>query len=355
MYDRDAIIAAVDLRALADELLGPHAGGERNPTWQCPNPHHAQTGRTPPVSVFTSRRGEERWRCHGCGDGGTAIDLVMASRNFDLREAMEDLVQRAGQDVWPPDGEPRRRSHPHREATRGCRDVEGLTEYVDSCAEALWRPEGSAIRRWLIEERGLTGDVLRVNHVGADLGPRRQSRPDGMCRMGGAVLPVIADGQVIYAQVRVPQPRADRPRYLNPTADLAPNPRLARFRPAEAEHPDVIVTEGAIDALSATTAGYRAVAVLSAGYPDRSVAHALSRLPHPLVIAFDPDDAGREGASRLARLLDAELRSSAILDLGRGDLNDALRQAQDWRRDLPARVEQAAAPTRGRELPSLTR
>ncbi len=36
MYDRDALLAATDLRRLADELLGVHAGSERAPTWRCP-------------------------------------------------------------------------------------------------------------------------------------------------------------------------------------------------------------------------------------------------------------------------------------------------------------------------------
>lgn len=356
MYNRDAIIAAVELRALADEFLGPHVGGERNPAWRCPNPQHAQTGRTPPVNVFTSHRGEQRWRCHGCGDGGTAIDLVMACRGVDLREAMHDLADRVGQGPRPPDWEPRQPVQPVAVPVQGCRDTQGLTAYVDSCERVLWRPEGSAVRRWLTEERGLPVEVLHSNHVGADLGPRRQRRPEGMCRMGGAVLPVIAGGEVVYAQVRVPHPRPDRPRYLNPTADLASNPRLARFRPPKVEHSEVIVTEGAIDALSAASAGYRAVAVLSAGYPDRSVAHALSRLPHPLVIAFDPDDAGRQGADRLAHLLEAELRPPALLDLGHGDVNDALRHAQDWSHELPDRVHRATSPEPlGRDAPSVSR
>jgi len=354
MHDRDRIIATVELRALADELLGPHAGGERNPTWRCPNPHHAQTGRTPPVNVFTSRRGEQRWRCHGCGEGGAAIDLVMACRGTGLREAMDELADRSGQILRTPEWEPASRNLRDREPSRVSPDPDGLAAYVDSCSRVLWRPEGAAIRRWLSEERGLPSEVLRVNLVGADLGPRRQPRPDGMCRTGGAVLPVLEGPQVVYAQVRVPRPRPDRPRYLNPASELAPNPRLARFRPPSVAHPEVIVTEGAIDALSAASAGYRAVAVLSAGYPDRNMAHALSRLPHRLVLAFDSDDAGRDGADRLATLLAAELRPIARLDLGQGDLNDALRLAPDWRSDLADRVLQATAPARARDLPSLS-
>ena len=54
MYDRDALLAALDLRALADDLLGHRSGGGRSPMWPCPNAQHAQSGRTPPVSIFTA-------------------------------------------------------------------------------------------------------------------------------------------------------------------------------------------------------------------------------------------------------------------------------------------------------------
>jgi len=340
VYDRDALLAAVELRELADDLLGPAGANGRAQMWRCPNAQHAQTGRTPPVSIFTSRRGDQRWRCHGCGDGGTAIDLVLACRGGTARDAMTYLAERAGHREqsadWRPSPRPNRaRSIP----PAGCRDPEGLDRYVDECAERLWRPEGRGLRRWLTNVRGLPRDVLVENRIGADLGPRAQQRPDGMPRSMGIVLPVIHDGHAVYAQLRVPHPQADRPRYLNPTSDLATNPRLSRARPVEARHPEVVVTEGAIDALSAAAAGYRAVAVLSAAYGDEAVAVTLAKLPHPLVIAFDADDAGRAGSDRLASFLAARLRPPVVLDLGAGDLNDAMRHSEDW----PTRMHHAIA------------
>lgn len=352
MHDRNAILAAVDLPALADEMLGPHHGTERTPVWPCPNPNHAQTGRTPPVNVFTSRRGEQRWRCHGCGDGGTAIDLIIATRGVDIKDAIDILATRAGRVPRPSDRNPPPRS-PVPDPVAGCRDPQGLGDYVEACAQRLWTPAGEEIRAWLTADRRLPTEVLRANRVGADLGPGRQSRPNGMPRLAGAVLPAIVDGSPVYAQIRVPHPRPDRPRYLNPTGHLAPNPRLARFRPPRARHREVIVTEGAIDALTAAAGGYRAVAVLSAGYPDATVAHALSRLPHPLVIAFDADPAGRAGAQRLAALLDTHHRPAAIVDLEHGDLNDALLNAHDWPPQLEDRLR--GALSRVRPAPALSR
>lgn len=344
MYDRDALLAATDLASLADELLGPHSGPDRSPMWQCPNDQHAQTGRTPPLSVFTSRRGEQRWRCHGCGEGGTAIDLVLACRGGNLRDAMGYLADRAGHLERGPDWEPPRRlTRPQSQRSTGCLDQEGLQAYVDQCADRLWKPEGRVIRRWLTHGRGIPADVLHENRIGADIGSRIQPRPDGMPRAHGAVLPVISQGRAVYAQIRVPHPGPDRPKYLNPTSALASNPRLTRMRPVERQHPEVIVTEGSIDALAAAAGGYRAVGVMSATYCDESVALALSRLPHPLVLAFDADDAGRLGADRLSTLLDAKQRPPVVLDLGSGDLNDAMRRSDDWSAHLSSSVHQAIA------------
>lgn len=348
MYDRDALLAAVDLQGLADELLGQPSGTGRSPMWPCPNSQHAQSGRTPPVSIFTSRRGEQRWRCHGCGDGGTAIDLVLACRGGTARDAMTFLAERAGHREQPDDWRPtRRHPSPRTLPPAGCRDPEGLDRYVNECADRLWKSDGRGLRRWLTNGRGLPRDLLIENRVGADLGPRVQSRPDGMPRAIGVVLPVIENGHAVYAQIRVPHPDPDRPRYLNPTSDLATNPRLSRARPVETRHPAVIVTEGAIDALSAAAAGYRSVAVLSASYGDEAVAVALAKLPHPLVLAFDADAAGRAGADRLAGLLEARQRPPVLLDLGSGDLNDAMRHSDDWSIRLPRAVDRAMAASVG--------
>lgn len=344
MYDRDALLAATDLTALADDLLGPHRGSTRSPMWPCPNDQHAQSGRTPPLSVFNSRSGEQRWRCHGCGEGGTAVDLVLACRGGSLREAMGYLADRAGHHDHAPDWEPPRRpTRPIQPPAGGCRDPEGLQAYVDQCADRLWRPEGRAIRRWLTHTRGIPADVLHENRIGADIGSRIQPRPDGMPRAHGVVLPVISQGRAVYAQIRVPHPGPDRPKYLNPTSDLASNPRLTRMRPVDCHHPEVIVTEGSLDALAAAAGGFRAVGVLSATYCDESVALALARLPHPLVLAFDADDAGRAAAERLAALLDAKQRPPVVLDLSSGDLNDAMRRSDDWSAHLSASVDRSLA------------
>lgn len=357
MYDRDAVLAATDLAGLADELLGPHAGSDQHPIWCCPSPNHAQTGRTPPVSIFTSRWDEQHWHCHGCGDGGTAIDLVMRARGVGVREAVEELAGRAhiAPEATPPADHPSSRLMRRITESRAGSSPTGrldrdrqaaIENYVSACAQELWTPAGRPARRWLTEQRGLPEAVLRTNRVGADLGRPGLQRPDGVRVSSGAVvLPVHEHGRAVYFQARVLHPNPGRPRYLNPPAQLATNPKVSLIEAAVAEHPEIIVTEGAIDALSAASAGYRAAAVLSAGYPDRYVALRLSRLDGPLVLAMDPDPAGRNGSARLAQHLEALQRPATVLPVGPGDLNDTLRQAGDWPRDLGDRVRATRSPT----------
>jgi hypothetical protein len=370
-FNRDAVLAAIDLASLADELLGPHAGTAHTPSWPCPNPEHPQTGRTPPVTVFAARNGEQRWHCHGCGNHGTALDLVMQVRGVDVRAALEDLAGRSGLSTAEFTGAAAGRRPPARPATVPApgatpQPVPVLDAYVAQCAAELWEPEAAPIRAWLTRARGLPDDVLRVNRVGADLGTHRQPRPirgeDGVWLLGwptadvdagvprvrrAVVLPVLVDGRACYAQLR-PLGWVGGPKYLHTRADVAPNPRVGLIQAARSfdvpfERRELIVTEGIIDGLSAAAGGYRAAAVLSANYADPVAAAALVRQPGQLVVAFDPDPAGRAGAERLVRLLNAQGRRPGVMVLAAGDLNDHLVAAQDWPLELAGRVQHATA------------
>lgn len=327
-YGRDRIVQSVDLAVLADELLGPHKG-TRTPTWPCPDEQHAQTGRTPPVTVFTTRRGEQRWTCHGCGSSGTAIDLVMATQHVDVKEALGWLAARSGvNETWKP--APFRR----RGVVEEPPDVEphpGIEDYVTACERLLWSRAGAEARSWLTRKRRIPRAVLRDNRIGLDPGARRLHRPDGVPRAPGVVLPVLDEtGRAVFTQTRRLDAGAE-PRYLNCSAAAAPNPRLALYR-AEATGRCVIVCEGALDALSVAAGGRRSAAVLGAALSDERVARQLRQLDAPLVLAFDADDAGDRGARRLKTLLGDErhpvlrLRPPAHL----GDMNAWMAASRDW-------------------------
>lgn len=349
-YDRDEVLASTDLAALADEVLGPHKGRGPSATWPCPAPDHGnQTGRTPPVSLFRSPAGYERWRCHACGAGGTAADLMMVTQRVGFRDALEVLARRAG--VAERDERPLRPRTPPRRAPAPeavvANDV--VEAHVAACEAYLWSAGGTRMRRWL-ESRGLGAEVLRANRVGADPGPQRLPRAPGLPRSGPAVvLPVLgADGRAAYLQARYLDPPGGR-KYDNPAAALVGHsPRLANVRlPRSPTDPTtVLVCEGMPDALVAAQAGYRATAVLGAGLPDGRVAATLvRRFPtERLVVAFDADDRGRAGASRLLAAL-AEAGAAdrvGVLDVpaASGDLNGWRLMAESaFDRELGAGVE----------------
>jgi hypothetical protein len=365
VYDRDRIVETIDLASLADEVLGPRRGTSRSASWPCPSPQHAQTGKTPPVSLYRSRAGEERWHCHGCGIGGSAIDLVMAAHRLTVAEAIEELAGRAGVRESTNDRQP------HRAAARPAKDPcaarapgadpAGLAAFVDQCAERLWKPQGQSVLRWLTEVRGLPEAVLERNRIGADPGRQAQARPDGMPSCGrAAVLPVIEAGRSVFAQLRAISPRPDGARYLNAASRLAVNPRVGVYQPCEAVGRCVIVTEGVIDALSANAAGFCSAAVLGAalarrGAGDRTglVADRLAGLGAPLIVAFDADQPGQEAARALRESLRARSARSTHLHLPseRNDLNAWMLTSPDWDRTLKLAVRTAAMAA---EQPSST-
>lgn len=311
MHDRAALLAATDLTTLATELLGP----PRNHKWPCPNPGHAQTGRTPPMSIFATREGEPRWRCHGCGAGGTAIDLVMAAKGVDVRDALDTL---AGH--HPP-------THPTNHPPIHAPAAEDLEAFISECAERLWRPDGAHIRRWAMGERRLSEEALRLNSVGADPGRRSHTRPETLAAAGPAlVLPTHQHAATRSVQLRLLRPRLTGAKYLSPRGGGRGGPRIAVYGSRDATTTTTVIAEGAIDALSAVSVGFNAIAVLGVAAADERVADYLAQRPGRLVLAFDADDPGRTAQARLSALLAQRGRPpihAAIPD-GVSDINDWL-------------------------------
>lgn len=338
MFDRAAVLAGVDLAALADDMLGPRRGTQASPSWPCPVPTHAQTGRTPPVTVYFGRTGDQRWACHGCGAGGTAIDLVMAAQRVDVRRALELLADRSQLVGVPPVPVFRGPAAPRHADPES---LAALHAYVRECARRLWQPAGRRVRRWLMEARRLPADVLAGNLVGADPGPGVQDRPVGVPRRSGAVFPVLEDGRAVYAQLRRLQPGPGQPRYLSVAASLAPNPGLAIYRPAADRGGPLVVTEGPTDALAVAAAGYEAAAVFGVGAAGPNAARLLASESRPMVIAFDADDAGRAGSARLVALMaEAGAPTPVVLHVPAqaGDLAGWLATSSDWPRTFQAAV-----------------
>src|SRR6266496_6224419 len=106
--DRDEVLARTDLARLATEVCGEPVGRGHGTKWHCPNPDHPD--RHPSMSIYRGRRGHPRWKCHSCGEGGTAIDLVMITSRLRAGDALRQLASELGMHAADPI--PSRSGHP---------------------------------------------------------------------------------------------------------------------------------------------------------------------------------------------------------------------------------------------------
>ena len=300
-YDIDDLLARVDLAALADELLGARRGHGAGARWPSPTPGHPQTGRTPPTSIRLDPDGRERFHCWATGARGTAIDLVALIRGSDVSAAIEWLAQRANASPQAPIV----RRPPLRPAPASGVLDPAIEQYVAMGERWLWTPSGRGPLRYLTEQRGLDVEVLRLNCVGFDPGPRLERRPDGLPHSPGIILPTFNEsGDLAYVQTRNINPATTR-KYINPSSELAANPRLSWPRSATRTNSDaLVVCEGLIDALTLIGIGRQAVALLGATNVDERIVKILASRPERLVLALDNDPAGQHAHASLKRLLE---------------------------------------------------
>ncbi len=328
--DRDDLLAAINLAALATELCGPPHGQGRNARWHCPNPNHPDAH--PSMTIFRGYR-SPRWHCHACGAGGTAIDLYATATGATIGDTIRHLAQQAGLER---DGSsvaaPSARNSgaaPIRTPERAPRGPDAAIElYVTAAQQLLWSPQGQGAREYLRRRRLLDPDLLQLNRVGYDPGPRDLARATGLPHRGsGIVLPVLDErDRAIYCVTRYFDPTTAGLRYDNVSSQRAINPKVAFLRNPVDRHPDVVVvTEGIIDGLTVARHGYRAISVLGAasaavGCAERIIEGETAR---HIVLALDGDSAGRTATTRLASTLAARGHAATIVGVRRGDLNGA--------------------------------
>ncbi|EIV91318.1 toprim domain-containing protein [Frankia sp. QA3] len=303
--DRDAVLDATDLAALATEICGEPHGRGRGARWHCPNADHPDEH--PSMGIFQGVHGRWRWKCHACGEGGTAVDLLMTGAGMSVRDALLHLADRAGIPAAQhlAGVRPRRTAQPAPKpaAERPASINPAIGELVTAAADLLWQPVGSGALRYL-HSRGFTDRLLAANRIGFDPGPRQLPRPDGLPHQGpGIVFPVLhtEERRPVYYQLRYLNP-AHRRRYDQPAQDLAPNPKLAHLITDGPAHPGItVICEGFPDALTAAHSGLAAVALLGTGHASPTGTPALARRltderPHSaFVICFDDDTAANPG------------------------------------------------------------
>lgn len=143
--DADELVELLDLRDVWPGLVGPQG---RNRQWPCPNPHHAQTGTTPPVAIDPTGT---LWHCHGCDAGGRIYDAVMLAYGDTFADAIDRVRGMLGRAARPARTERVTPRRIHRDVTPPAllNPSTGVVDDPDEAAAIMgfyldarqWRPE----------------------------------------------------------------------------------------------------------------------------------------------------------------------------------------------------------------------
>jgi Toprim domain len=335
----DDVLARTDLADLLDQLAEPAMFATRGRRWHCPLPdhddHHAS------VTIHTDHRGHQRWRCWS-GDSnhrGDAIDLVSVTQRLDRVNALDWLAARNGMVPDMPMPPVARREPVVRPTVESPLDP-CVIRYVEACEKILWRPTGRPVLEWL-NGRGFDNELLRANRVGCDPGREMMQRQRGLAYGGSiaAVFPALNEqGDVHYVQTRYLNPGSG-PKYDNPAASVAANPRMAWTRPKESTQlttqAGLVVCEGVPDALAAAGIGYKSVGILGSTVLDAvvvaRVAAAADRGRFRITVVADNDAPGAAWATRFREMLQSKGHSVSTLVPPRhgSDLNSWMSESRD--------------------------
>ncbi|HUF83058.1 MAG TPA: DNA primase, partial [Acidimicrobiia bacterium] len=282
-------------------------------------PFHSE--RTPSFYVFPDRGS---WRCFGqSADGGDIFSFVEKRDNGTFKDALELLAREAGVELV-------RRSQDDRDAEERLRAV------VDASAaffqEQLAAPAGAEARAYL-ERRVITPETIAAFRIGwapdewrrlhDHLGAQGFAKED-MLRAGlvierddassvydrfrGRVIIPIADerGQLVGFGGRT---LGDgQPKYLNsPQTKLFDKGRtlfgLNTARDAIRAEGAAVVVEGYMDVIGPWQAGFRNVVATMGTSLTEQHARMLTRFSKRIVLAMDPDAAGRQAAERAGEIV----------------------------------------------------
>lgn len=324
--DTEALLARVDLIAVATNLMGPPPGrrGARGCKlwWSCPL--HAEANPS-----FCIEPGKGWWKCFGCGRRGTAIDLMtapqlaglefldacrwlaefarLAPEAVGLRPAVaggvrfqSPCIQRNPLKAWavppfprplvvqpiPPGRSPVAPGGP--EKPRAMLDKAEAHELVGNAQTALWGPGGAATLA-MLHARGLTDATIRAAGLGWT------DRLDLPGRPRGLVIPWIDRGRLTLVKLRPPDGDGG-PKYREVFRD---SPSLYVAAPIHPGRP-LIVVEGEVDALTVAQEAGEWAGVATFGSASGAMTTAvLARLMtiDPWLIATDADDAGDRAAA----------------------------------------------------------
>jgi DNA primase catalytic core len=271
--------------------------------------------------------GKGLWRCMSCQATGNVIQFVQRFDGVSFRHAYELLkTGKLSALSAPTAGAPLKKSTvPRLESplTPNADDQAALRQVLDYYHERL--KENPAALAYL-KKRGIAPEAVaafKIGFVDRTLGLRlpQKNRKEGaemrerLTRLGlfrdtghehlrgCVVFPVVAEnGEIGTVYGRAIDAPTKEGRHL-----FLPGPQRGLWNPAALRSPEIILTEGIIDALSFWGAGYRHV---TTGYsakalPEEMLDALIAAKVRRVFIAYDRDKAGDDGTAAVAAQLAA--------------------------------------------------
>ena len=304
---------------------------KRGRNWFGLCPFHGE--QTPSFSVSMDK---QIFHCFGCGAGGNAITFVMDIENIPFPDAVSKLGERVGIHIEMPESRHSDTATPYSKAEERMKEAhEFAVEYYQHLL--LNTEDGEEALNYL-QQRGFTRELIESNGIGwslqswdtlavllerkgfsleeiAESGLIIRKEGDGTFfdRFRGRIMFPIRDenGKVIAFSGRILESTGEEAKYLNsPESPIFHKSQvlynLDKARPAIRKSRQVILMEGFMDVLAASRAGVNnAVATMGTSLTTQHI-QKLKRLVEQIIVCYDGDNAGWEGAKRSAELLHAE-------------------------------------------------
>jgi DNA primase catalytic core len=267
--------------------------------------------------------GKGLWRCMSCGATGNVIQFVQRFDGVSFRHAFELLKSgKLSALSGPANGTPVKKSTVPRlpsPLTVDADDQAALRQVLDYYHERL--KENPAALGYL-QKRGIKNEeaiaAFRIGFVDRTLGlrlPTNQRKEGALLRSrltrlgllretghehlrGCIVFPVVAEnGEIGTVYGRAIDAPTKEGRHL-----FLPGPQRGIWNPAALKSPEVIITEGIIDALTFWCAGFRNVTTSysAKALPEELLDALVAAKVRLVFIAFDRDPAGDKGAEEAA-------------------------------------------------------
>jgi DNA primase len=280
------------------------------------------------ASLFVNPE-KRSWHCFGCDKGGSVIDWRMQTAKLSFREAVESLVAEylGGVGVAPAPPPVPQLPSPEVDALLAASDAE-VSEWVLSLYEEAIRRDVKP--RAYLASRGLEHEHLlerfRIGYADRTLGlrlPERNTKRGealrtklqrlGILRESGhehqngrVVVPFFSlegDLAQLYGRAVTPNLRVGTPDHL-----YLPRPLDGIVNPEAFEGEELILCEAPLDALAFWCAGFRNVTTTCGARNFQPLLFEAMRrgATRRVLVAFDRDEAGDQGARTVAERLEAQ-------------------------------------------------